>query len=160
MLFEVLATVPTNLFEPYLLISHFYELKVTLWPWSHIWLTLRILCFISSTSRTFCAFSFLFPIQTVPSSMILVELSFSKEIDPFLSFRNVRNLSLSHVMCSEHPLSTYQLCFFCLAFRAIVLSYSCHFLRFLSMTVVILLRFFMRDCHSAILATCPKFLHL
>ena len=101
MLLEVLATVATNFLESYFLISHFCESKVTLWPWSHIWITLIRLGFISSTSRTFSYFSFFFLIQTVPFPMILVQSSFSKDTDPYISFCNVRNLSLSLFMCFD-----------------------------------------------------------
>jgi hypothetical protein len=66
--------------------------------------------------------------------MILVESSFPKETDPSLSFRNVRNLSLSPIMCFEHPLSTYQPRFFIYLVERLCILHCYIDLAFLSMS--------------------------
>ena len=56
-------------------------------------------CFLSSTSRTFFFLASLLPILTVPLPMIMVELSFPKEIEPSLSFSMLETCPY-HMSCA------------------------------------------------------------
>jgi hypothetical protein len=108
MLFGVLIVVSTSLPDPSFLISHYFELNISVCPLSHIWLTLSKLCFIFSTSKTFHATTSLFPRLILPFPIILVELSLPNMTEPSFSFFNVTNCFFSLVICFEHPLSIYQ----------------------------------------------------
>ena len=85
MLFGVLAVVATSIFDPSFLISQYFELKMSMCPWSHIWLTLSQLCFMFSISKTFFVDASLFPRLTVPFPRILDELSLLNVIVPSIS---------------------------------------------------------------------------
>ena len=76
MLFGLLLVVATNLSESTSLISHFQELNMRVYPWSHIFLTPRRLCIKYSTNKTFATFTFSLPRFTTPFPSILIEESF------------------------------------------------------------------------------------
>ena len=107
MLLGVLAAIATSLFDPSFLISQSFELKMSMCPWSHIWLTLSRLCFMFSMSKTFFADASLFPRIIVPFPRILDELLFPNVIVPSFACK-VRKVFLFPVMCLEHALSMHQ----------------------------------------------------
>ena len=76
-LFGVLTTVPTSFPKYFLPISHFFESNIHMCHWSHVWLTLRILGFRSSTSNTFSTLILLL-IAVVPLPIILEDKLSSK----------------------------------------------------------------------------------
>ena len=107
MFWGVLVVVATTLLEFCFTILHPSESNMQVWPWSHIWLTLRRLCVMSFTSRTFSALPFLVPILTVPFPIIFALLLFPNMTVPVLFLSRSMNFLLSYVICFEQPLLTH-----------------------------------------------------
>lgn len=86
------------------LTTQFFDLKMTSCPCSHVWLTLKKLCFSPSTNNAFSSLTFssknidYFPLMVVGE--LLPKVTFFS----FLISFNEMNLSLSPVICFKHPL--------------------------------------------------------
>lgn len=120
MSFGVLVVVAINWLYFSLLISHFFELKRKICPWSHILLTLQqniihifdekhILCCSILTSKLYCV-----------CSIKIAYPSFVKYTNPPLHSFGDMKLFMSPFICVQKPLSTYHTFFFLWAFRASV----------------------------------------
>ena len=86
-------------------------------PWSQVWVTLRRLGFIFSTSSTFSYLFFLFPKVIVPFPSILADTLSPNVTLPFYFFIILRNFLLSPIICLENPLLIYHWHFFFLTYK-------------------------------------------
>ena len=102
-LFGVLIPFDINLPKSYFLISHSQELNMRLYPWSHIWITLRRLCFRYSIHKTFSILSLLLSKMRVPFPTIF-NLSLSPKVTLPSFFFKVMKFVLSHFIWLEHSL--------------------------------------------------------
>ena len=121
---------------------------MSIFPWSQVCLTLRILGFIFSTSSTFFSLFFLFPKVIVHFPCTLVDTLSPNVTLHFSLFVRLKNLILSPVICLEHPLSIYHWHFLFLTYRAtfhpVIFSSTCfsfHILLYLLLGMLVF-----KDC--------------
>jgi len=116
------------------MISHSQESKVRVCPWSHIWLTLRRLCFKFSTHKTFSTLSLPLSRLIVPFPIIFY-LPLSPKVTLPSFFFKVIKFVLYHVMWLDHILSTTHLsllfCAWSTDYKNIDLSLLCSWFIFM-----------------------------